>query len=403
MENMVHHGECLEPASGPIDRGTCPEGRCFFQSGTISLTTELFLPSHPRTPQFDQGQSILLPTTAHQEHHQVHSQRDGTYTVQRLLRDWTSLPDLSIQPTHRTRDMDRRPSSQNRCHTDLLLVAAQRHRSSSSDNITCLAPDDSHRTDNIPDLASPENRLSRCLCRSRALLHLPISPAFPTHMPTPRHEETPRQDAQEIPSPVPTPTRNASDTQRIGPHHLTGPIDPDLSFEIPSNWPGPPWKDQAQQETPEHDSPNTHAVCPHQIGILTRGSPTHWPMGLRRHQTLHPRSTIAASTRSQPPCSNTQRDDQPTSQEPSPTRGTSPPTPILDLQPHDQGMPRTGSSRNMHWQCPLGDTLRMELRNIPLPQTDDQTHGTLLRQVQILGQRQRDRPGLRGRQLRDPS
>ena len=176
MENMVHHGECLEPASGPIDRGTCPEGRCFFQSGTISLTTELFLPSHPRTPQFDQGQSILLPTTAHQEHHQVHSQRDGTYTVQRLLRDWTSLPDLSIQPTHRTRDMDRRPSSQNRCHTDLLLVAAQRHRSSSSDNITCLAPDDSHRTDNIPDLASPENRLSRCLCRSRALLHLPISP-----------------------------------------------------------------------------------------------------------------------------------------------------------------------------------------------------------------------------------
>ena len=67
-----------------------------------------------------------------------------------------------------------------------------------------------HQT-TVPDLASPENRLSRCLCRSRTLLHLPISQAFPTHLPTPCHEETPRQDAQEIPDPVPTTSRNASD------------------------------------------------------------------------------------------------------------------------------------------------------------------------------------------------
>ena len=103
------------------------------------------------------------------------------------------------------------------------------------------------------------------------------------------------------------------------------------------------------------------------------------------------------------PGTSTQRDDQPTSPEPRPTRGPSPPTPVLDLQSNDQGLPRTSSSGNMHWQCPLGHTLRMELWNIPLPQTDDQTHRPLLRKVQVPGQHQRDRPGFWGRQLRDPS
>ena len=51
----------------------------------------------------------------------------------------------------------------------------------------------------------------------------------------------------------------------------------------------------------------------------------------------------------------------------------------------------------------MGDTLWMELWHISLPQTDDQTHGPLLRQVQVPGQHQGDRTGLRGRQLRDPS
>ena len=288
----------------------------------------------------------------------------------------------------------------------LLLVAAPRHRSGSSDNITRLAPDDSHRTHNIPDIASPENRLSRCLCRPRTLLHLPISQAFPPHMSTSRDEETPRQDAQEISSPVPTSTRHAAYTQCIGPHHLTGPVDPDLSGHHPvdrnhhgttrpSRWP--------QTAILTTHMPCVRSTIPYQIGLFTWSSPTHWPMGIRRHQTLHPRSPITASTRSQPTGSSTQRDDQPTSPDPSPKRGPSPPTPVLDLQPHDQGMPRTSSARNMHWQCPLGDTLRMELRNIPLPQTDHQTHGTLLRQVQVPGQHQRDWPGLRGRQLRDPS
>ena len=78
-------------------------------------------------------------------------------------------------------------------------------------------------------------------------------------------------------------------------------------------------------------------------------------------------------------------------------------TPVLDLQPHDQGLPRASSSRNMHRQCPMGNTLWMELWNIPLPQTDDQTHGPLLRKVQVPGQHQRDRTGLRGRRLRDLS
>ena len=195
MEDMVYHGERLEPTTSPSDRRTYPEGRCFFQSRTIPLTTELLLSSHPRTSQFDQGQPILFPTTAHQEDHQVHSQGNGTYTVQRFLRDWTPLSDLPIQFTHRTRDMDWRSSSQNRCYTDLLLVAAQGHRSGSSNNITRLAPDNSHRTDNIPDPTSPENRLRRCLCCSRTLLHLPISPALPTHMSTSCDEETPGQDA----------------------------------------------------------------------------------------------------------------------------------------------------------------------------------------------------------------
>ena len=52
-----------------------------------------------------QDQSVLLLTTAHQEHHQVHSQRNGTHTFQGLLRDRTPLSDLSVQPAHRTRDM----------------------------------------------------------------------------------------------------------------------------------------------------------------------------------------------------------------------------------------------------------------------------------------------------------
>ena len=59
--------------------------------------------------------------------------------------------------------------------------------------------------DPAADSTSPENRFSRCLCSSRTLLHLPISPTFPTHLSTPRDEETPGQNAQEISSPVPTP------------------------------------------------------------------------------------------------------------------------------------------------------------------------------------------------------
>ena len=144
-------------------------------------------------------------------------------------------------------------------------------------------------------------------------------------------------------------------------------------------------------------------TIPYQIGLLTRGGPTHWPLGLRCHQTLHPRSPIATPTCSQPQGTSSNRDDQPTSPYPRPTRSTSPPTPVLDLQPNDQGLPCASSSRNMHRQCPMGNTLWMELWNIPLPQTDDQTHGPLLRQVQVPGQHQRDRTGLRGRQLRDLS
>ena len=351
MEDMVYHGERLEPTTSPPDRGTHPEGRSFFQSGTVPLTTELLLSSHPRTSQFDQGQPILLPATAHQEHHPVHSQGDGTYTVQRLLRDRTPLSNLPIQLTYRTGDMDRRSSSQDRCHTDLLLVAAQRHRSGSSNNITRLEPDDSYGTDNIPDLTSPENRFSRCLRSSRTLLHLPISSTFPTHMSTPCYEETPGQDAQEISRPVPTTTRHAADTQRIRPHHLAGTIDPSLPRHHPvdRDYHGKTrrgWRSQTEI-LPTH-MPCVRSTVPHQIGLFTRGGPTYWPLALRCYQTLHPRSPIAASTRSQPPGTSTQRDDQPTSPEPRPTRGPSPPTPVLDLQSNDQGLPRTSSSGNMH-------------------------------------------------------
>ena len=46
---------------------------------------------------------------------------------------------------------------------------------------------------------------------------------------------------------------------------------------------GPPWKDQARQATPDRDSP-THMPCvrstiPYQIGLLTRGGPTHGRWG----------------------------------------------------------------------------------------------------------------------------
>ena len=80
-----------------------------------------------------------------------------------------------------------RPSSKDWCHTDLLLVAAQRHPSSSSHNITCMAPNHSYRTGDIPDLASPEDRLSRCLCSSRTLLHLSISQRLCPHHAMKRH------------------------------------------------------------------------------------------------------------------------------------------------------------------------------------------------------------------------
>ena len=302
--------------------------------------------------------------------------------------------------------MARRPSSQNRCHTDLLLVATQRHWSSSSNDITRLAPDNSHREDNIPDSTSPENRFSRCLRSSRTLLHLPISSTFPTHLSTPRDEETLGQDAQEISSPVPTTTRHAADTQCIRPHHLTRPIDPDLSRHHPvdRNHHGktrPSWRSQTTI-LPTH-MPCVRSTIPHPIGLLTRGSPTHWPLGIRCHQTLHPRSPIATPTRSQSQGTSSNRDDKPASPYPRPTRSPSSPTPVLDLQPHDQGLPCASSPRNMHRQCSLGDTLWMELWHISLPQTDDQTHGPLLRQVQVPGQHQGDRTGLRGRQLRDPS
>ena len=207
-------------------------------------------------------------------------------------------------------------------------------------------------------------------------------------------------------SPVPTTTRHASDTQHIRPYHLTRPIDPDLPRHHPvdRNHHGktrPSWRSQTTI-LPTH-MPCVRSAIPYQIGLLTRGSPTHWPMGLRCHQTLHPRSAIATPTCCQPQGTSTNRDDQPTSPYPRPTRSPSPPTPVLDLQPHDQGLPCASSPRNMRRQCPMGDTLWMELWNIPLPQADDKTHGPLLRQVQVPGQHQRDRTGLRGRQLRDLS
>ena len=85
------------------------------------------------------------------------------------------------------------------------------------------------RTDNIPDLTGPENRFSRCLRSSRTLLHLPISPTFPTHMSTSCDEETPGQDAQEISSPVPTTTRHAPFGHQATPSHRI------KSLETPSS------------------------------------------------------------------------------------------------------------------------------------------------------------------------
>ena len=240
----------------------------------------------------------------------------------------------------------------------------QRHRSGSSNDITRLAPDNSHREDNIPDSTSPENRLSRCWRSSRTLLHLPISSTFPTHLSTPRDEETLGQDAQEISSPVPTTTRYAADTQRIRPYHLTRPVDPDLSrhHSVDRNHHGktrPSWRSQTTI-LPTHMS-CVRSTIPYPIGLLTWGSPTHWPLGIRRHQTLHPRSPIATPTCSQPQGTSSNRDDKPASPDPRPTRSPSSPTSVLDLQPNDQGLPCASSPRNMHRQCSMGHTLWMEL------------------------------------------
>ena len=115
---------------------------------------------------------------------------------------------------------------------------------------------------------------------------------------------------------------------------------------------GPPWRDQARQATPDRDSPNTHAVCPEHNSL------PDWATHSRRSNSLADGAqTPSNATSKRPHCSfntlpipgtSTQRDDQPTSPEPSPTRGPSPPTPVLDLQPDDQGLPRTSSSGNMH-------------------------------------------------------
>ena len=63
-----------------------------------------------------------------------------------------------------------------------------------------------------------------------------------------------------------------------------------------------------------------------------------------------PRSPIATPTRSQSQGTSSNRDDKPASPYPRPTRSPSSPTPVLDLQPHDQGLPCASSPRNMHRQ-----------------------------------------------------
>ena len=92
--------------------------------------------------------------------------------------------------------------------------------------------------------------------------------------------------------------------------------------------------------------PCVRSTIPHQIGILTIEAVQligRWGSdAIKRYIQEAPLQLQHVANR------RAQRDDQPTSPEPSPTRGPSPPAPVLDLQPHDQGMPRTGSSRNMH-------------------------------------------------------
>ena len=202
--------------------------------------------------------------------------------------------------------MARRSSSQNRCHTDLLLVAAQRHRSGSSNNITRLAPDNSHRKDNIPDSTGPENRFSRCLCSSRTLLHLPISPTFPTHLSTPRDEETPGQDAQEISSPVPNASGHTISQDQLiqifrDTIQLTGTT---MERPGPAGDPRPRFS--------QHTCRVSGAQFLTRLGYSLEAVQLIGRWG-SDHQTLHPRSPIAAPTCSQPQGTSTHRDDQPAS------------------------------------------------------------------------------------------
>ena len=105
----------------------------------------------------------------------------------------------------------------------------------------------------------------------------------------------------------------------------------------------PSWRSQATI-LPTH-MPCVRSTIPYPIGLLTWGSPTHWPLGIRCHQTLHPRSPIATPTCSQAQGTSSNRDDKPASPDPRPTRSPSSPTSVLDLQPNDQGLRRQPFSK----------------------------------------------------------
>ena len=175
-------------------------------------------------------------------------------------------------------------------------------------------------------------------CLSGTLLLVPDSTTPPSSMPTPRDDQTPCDPTPLVPNTDWPPHRHASDTRPRRANHLPDPNRADL----PRNHP----EDRHHYGETRSLRRTTTSVLPtflpslrssvsHTTGILSRGSPIDWKVGIRRHQAIHPRSSIAATTHSQPTVTTIIRDQQPTAPEHGTEGSTSTTTPILGRQSHD--------------------------------------------------------------------
>ena len=180
---------------------------------------------------------------------------------------------------------------------------------------------------------------------------MPNSTTSPSSMPTPRDDSTPGNITPLVPSTDRPPHRRASNPKPRRADHFPVPDRTDLQRHHPTNR-------HDYGETRSHGRtltsvlstfmPSLRSTVSHPTGLLSGGSPIDWTVGVRRHQAIHPRSATAVTTHSQSPVASSIRDQQPTAPEHGTERSTSTTTSILGCQSHDQGVPRTGRTRDMH-------------------------------------------------------